>query len=91
MRRELFFPRTASQGVRRERSSSMQENPESADHTPGLDLPHTLRFGCDAPGGGQPGPKDRHTDGGTITLRGLGIYVEGDLADEGRSGSQPNN
>ena len=27
----------------------------------------------------------------TITLRGLEIYVEGGLADEGENGSQPNN
>jgi hypothetical protein len=31
------------------------------------------------------------TDGAAITLRGLEIYVEGGLADEGENGSQPNN
>jgi hypothetical protein len=36
-------------------------------------------------------PTNHHTDGGAITLRGLEIYVEGGLADEGENGSQPNN
>ncbi len=36
-------------------------------------------------------PTNHRTDGGAITLRGLEIYVEGGLADEGENGSQPNN
>jgi hypothetical protein len=69
----------------------MQENPESAYETPGLDLPHTLRFRLGMRIGAAAWPANHRTDGGAITLRGLEIYVEGGLADEGENGSQPNN